>query len=233
MKYKALILDLDGTVVPQSSEELPTPRVTRAIAAAKSKIHVSIATGRPLFVAKPILDHLKLSGPCIFNNGVQIYDPEKNEIVKEFPLPKEAIPKILSVVEKHKNEILFFDGKSDIEHGLANLPETIFSIYLPKVPEKLADLIILELRKIAGIEAHKMISWKDANMFSLEVTSDQATKLHGIVEIAKILGIKKEEIIGVGDSYNDFPLLMASGLKIAMGNAVPELKAIADFIALS
>ena len=37
----------------------------------------------------------------------------------------------------------------------------------------------------------------------------------------------------MGDGYNDFPLLMACGLKIAMGNAVPELKAIADFIAPS
>ena len=35
----------------------------------------------------------------------------------------------------------------------------------------------------------------------------------------------------MGDGYNDFPLLMASGLKIAMGNAVPELKEIADFVA--
>ena len=38
-------------------------------------------------------------------------------------------------------------------------------------------------------------------------------------------------MIGVGDGYNDFPLLMACGLKVAMGNAVPELKAIADYIA--
>ena len=37
-------------------------------------------------------------------------------------------------------------------------------------------------------------------------------------------------MIGIGDGYNDFPLLMACGLKIAMGNAVEDLKAIADFI---
>ncbi len=43
--------------------------------------------------------------------------------------------------------------------------------------------------------------------------------------------ILRNEIIGVGDSYNDFPLLMACGLKVAMGNAAPELKEIADYIA--
>ncbi|MBI5619841.1 HAD hydrolase family protein, partial [Candidatus Gottesmanbacteria bacterium] len=66
---------------------------------------------------------------------------------------------------------------------------------------------------------------------SMEITHTDASKLHGIVEVARHLNIKTEEIIGVGDGYNDFPLLMASGLKIAMGNAVPELKEIADFVA--
>ena len=66
---------------------------------------------------------------------------------------------------------------------------------------------------------------------SIHVTGSEASKLHGIVEVARILNIKTEEIIGVGDGYNDFPLLLACGLKVAMGNAIPELKAIADFIA--
>ncbi len=231
MKYKVLILDLDGTIIPQGFDGPPTSRVASAIASARNKIHIGVATGRPLFLVKHILDPLKLSGLCMFNNGVQIYDPEKNEIIKEFPLPKSALPKIMRVLHHHKEEILFFDGKSDVEHGLNNLPDTVFSIYLPKAPERLVDIIIHELRAIPHIEAHKMLSWKDKNMFSIEVTSDQATKLHGIVEITKILHVKKEEVIGVGDSYNDFPLLMASGLKIAMGNAAPELKEIADFVA--
>ena len=68
---------------------------------------------------------------------------------------------------------------------------------------------------------------------SYEITHADATKQHGVMEVAQILGIEKEDIIGVGDGYNDFPLLMACGLKIAMGNAVPELKAIADFVAPS
>lgn len=233
MKYRALIVDLDGTVVPQGSEDPPSERVTKAIADAKDKIHVCVATGRPLFAAKHIVDHLQLSGPCIFNNGVQMYDPQKNEIVKEFPLPPSAMPQVLQIFKRHKQEILFFDGTSDVEHNVQDLPETVFSVYLSKAPEKLVDIIISELHTILHIETHKMISWKDKKFFSIEVTSNQATKLHGILEIMKILKLKKEEIIGVGDSYNDFPLLMASGLKIAMGNAVPELKAIADFIAPS
>ncbi|KKS86821.1 MAG: hypothetical protein UV61_C0006G0022 [Candidatus Gottesmanbacteria bacterium GW2011_GWB1_43_11] len=58
-----------------------------------------------------------------------------------------------------------------------------------------------------------------------------ASKLHGIHRVSQLLPVEPHEIIGVGDGYNDFPLLMACGLKIAMGNAVPDLKAIADFVA--
>lgn len=233
MKYKALILDLDGTTVPQGSEKSPSERVTKAIAAAKNKIHVCVATGRPLYVAKHIIDHLQLSGPCIINNGTQIYDPQTNEIVREFPLERTRLPHILKVFRKHKKKIHVFDGTADKNLTANEYPDVVFSVYLSDVVPSLADTIMADLEKIPEIVVHKMPSEKNNGNNSLEVTSDQATKLHGIVEVTKILKIKKEEVIGVGDSYNDFPLLMASGLKIAMGNAVPELKAIADFIAPS
>ncbi len=63
------------------------------------------------------------------------------------------------------------------------------------------------------------------------IYNSSATKQHAIFEIANIIGIQTHDIIAVGDGYNDFPLLMAAGLKIAMGNAVEDLKAIADYIA--
>ena len=51
--------------------------------------------------------------------------------------------------------------------------------------------------------------------------------------VANLLKIKTTEIIGVGDGYNDFPMLLACGLKVAMDNANDDLKAIADYIAPS
>jgi hydroxymethylpyrimidine pyrophosphatase-like HAD family hydrolase len=46
----------------------------------------------------------------------------------------------------------------------------------------------------------------------------------------KIMKLKPEEVVGVGDGYNDYPLLTACGVKVAMGDAPDELKEIADFI---
>ena len=55
--------------------------------------------------------------------------------------------------------------------------------------------------------------------------------VEGAASIAKKLGISRKEIIACGDGYNDYPLLMAAGLKVAMGNAISDLKEIADYIA--
>ncbi len=233
MKYKALILDLDGTVIPQGSEEPPSVRVTNAIARAKDVIHITVASGRPLHVARYIIDHLSLSGPCVLHNGAQIYDPVKKTIISSYPLGQQVLPEIFSVLKKYSYTILLSDGESDVVYDWNNIPGVIMSAWMDVVDRSDIDDIVNELQKISGVSVHKMPAKNKEGSFAVEATNAQATKLHGITEIMKLLHINKEEVIGVGDSYNDFPLLMASGLKIAMGNAVPEIKAIADFIAPS
>lgn len=73
-------------------------------------------------------------------------------------------------------------------------------------------------------------SLKGKDFYAIYITSGDATKQHAVVTLSETLGIPTEEMIGIGDHYNDFPLLMACGLKVAMGNAVDELKAIADYV---
>lgn len=230
MKYKALILDLDGTTVVHGKENMPSVRVTRAIAKARRIIHVCVATGRPLDLALPVLSHLQLSGPCVINNGTLIYDPETKKYIHEVTLPGAAVPQVFAIAKAHRLDGILFDGAKDHRYTGGPYPEKILSYYLPQVlPEKL-QRVMDDLMKIPDVAVHKLDAW-DKKYMSIDVTGKEASKLHGIIEVARILKIKTEEIIGVGDGYNDFPLLMASGLKIAMGNAVPELKEIADFVA--
>jgi len=66
---------------------------------------------------------------------------------------------------------------------------------------------------------------------ALQITHKNATKHHAALKIAEFLNIKSNEMIGVGDGYNDFDLFKACGLRIAVGNAVDELKLMADYVA--
>ncbi|MFA4872954.1 MAG: HAD family hydrolase [Patescibacteria group bacterium] len=76
---------------------------------------------------------------------------------------------------------------------------------------------------------HKEI--RNAGMVGIYITHSQATKQHGVFELSKVTGVPLQNIVGVGNDENDFPLLMACGYKVAMGNAVSSLKEIADYIA--
>lgn len=229
MKYKALVLDLDGTTLPPFTYEV-RPKIKAAIEKAKEKVFVSIATGRPLTKAVKIIEDLSLSGVCIVNNGTQLYDPIKKEIIRAYYLPRDLVEEVYALFQKEKITIWVVTDEGDFPGEKWRSYDKLYGVVAVNIPPALVPTLEEKVKHIQGITTHRMFGNTPDQEF-LEVTDARATKQSGIFEVAKREGIKPEEIIGVGDSYNDFPLLMACGLKIAMGNAAPELKAIADFIA--
>lgn len=233
MKYKALFLDVDGTTVVHGVNNLPTERVTNAIASCRSKgIFVCLATSRPLARVRNIIEHLHLDGYHVISSGAQIYDATAKKILLEKDITSEAASMVYAVAKKYHAEVKLFDGLKDAEFDGVHLPTKIVGAYFPEIEARILQKIHRELESVEGIALHRMEAWRK-NYECLEVTHKEASKLHGIVEVSQLLGISTTEVIGVGDGHNDFPLLLACGLKIAMGNAVPELKEIADFVAPS
>ena len=69
-----------------------------------------------------------------------------------------------------------------------------------------------------------------SHRYYMEITDPDATKGAALNFLKDYWGIKKEEILASGDQDNDFEMLKNAGIKIAMGNASPKLKEIADCI---
>lgn len=230
-EYKALILDLDGTSVPNLSREMPSKKVTEAIAKAREKIYVGIATSRPYYDARYIIEYLQLSGPCIVNNGAQVIDARSREVLREQRLMREDL---LAVYEETKKMELPLYANTMLNNipvkDISLITDKILGAMVIDVVEKTADLLIQRISHISTIAFSKIPTDKKGKFF-VGISHASATKQHGILEVAKILDIKTNEIIGVGDGDNDFPLLMACGLRVAMGNAVDGLKDIADYVA--
>lgn len=231
MKYKALISDVDGTLVPNNEHGKLSQNVIDAVAKAKDMIHVGVATARPYRMAYPIINKLQLSGPSILHGGAQIMDINTGTIYRQHEFKNEDIKQIYEIAKSY-HEKLYIDEK--IESFLAaddySFDSPILGSYIPGLSNKKADMLVEEFSKISTIVVQKIPSWQKGKI-DVSIGPAQATKQHGILEVAEILGIRTDEIIGIGDGYNDFPLLMACGMKVAIGNAVPELKQIADFIA--
>lgn len=231
MKYKALFLDVDGTTVIHGIDNLPSPRVTKAVVACEQAgVTVSLATSRPPRSVVHIISHLSLTGYCVLSSGSEIYDPRLKKVIIRKVFPNTAIEPILDVARAMNEKVKIYDGTGEFVYDGGHLPKTIVGMYFPEVAPKKMPELTNKISDVPGISVHRMEAWNQ-KFECLDIVTQDTSKLHGIVEVSRLLGVETHEIIGVGDGYNDFPLLMACGLKIAMGNAVPELKAIADFVA--
>ena len=231
-KYKALILDVDGTLIPNKRDGMPSKKVKDAIAKASKILHVGVATSRPYFQFSHIANYLRLSGLCITSAGAQIIHASSKKILFEKPLLIQDFMAIGKFSKTLRVPLHVYDNNKYNTFSKEYIPNRPIVIWIHGLTPTQADEFTKRFSHISTIAIYKLPSWKKEKV-DLSITHAVATKQHAILEVAKILNIETHEIIGVGDGHNDFPLLMACGLKVAMGNAVDELKAIADYIAPS
>lgn len=231
-KYKALMLDLDGTTIPNKVNGMPSERVKEAILQASKKVYVGCVTARPRVWAKEILATLEFTAPCILGGGAQVYDPKTKKIVWDTRIPLDIATEICVILKEKKIPFLYPNRTVSLKTSFRmDFPKNgPLEIAIPDLTQAHIEIITGALEPFKSIAIHKIIG-PEGKGFWLQITHAEATKQLGILKVAEILNIETHAFIGVGDSYNDFPLLMACGLKVAMGNAAPELKAIADYIA--
>ncbi|MDO4534400.1 MAG: Cof-type HAD-IIB family hydrolase, partial [Clostridium perfringens] len=127
--------------------------------------------------------------------------------------PKQFKTKILNVKNKGMWRDIIEENKDYIIKGL------VFSFNKEKL-KKFKNYVTDEL----GLEAHM------SSKFTLEINSKDTNKGNGVSSLEKYYGIKREEIICIGDNENDIPMIEYAGLGVAMGNAKKEVKEKADFI---
>ena len=68
---------------------------------------------------------------------------------------------------------------------------------------------------------------------NFEISKAGVTKSEGLKHLASYLGVSLSETMAVGDSENDYSMINAAGIGVAMGNASDDIKAIADYITTS
>ena len=90
------------------------------------------------------------------------------------------------------------------------------------------------------LEACKAFFGKDPRLqvcqtdpWNMEICNAEAGKGAGIRRLAELLDVPIQQTIAVGDSLNDMTMLKTAGLSLAMSNALPEVKAVADAVICS
>ncbi len=231
-KYKAIIFDVDRTLTISDDLQV-TQKVIDTITKAEKIIHVGIATSRSRREIESIFKTVPLNSPSIVSGGAQVINSRSHIPYYERVLSADTINEIQKIAHEDgavitvdsDGELIPFDDS--LEYAK---PFAVFST--TALRQSKAEQFALKLSKISNVDI-RLAAGYEKNSSWVMATHPEATKQHGIIEVAKLLNIQPSEIIGVGDSYNDFPLLSACGLKVAMGNAAPELKELADYIAPS
>lgn len=229
-RYKAIIFDVDGTLILNKRDGIPSKRVREAIIKAKEYLHVGIATSRSYSRVAHIFDHLKLYGLSILSGGSEIVDVSSKKIIFQKSLLIKDMMIICKLATFSGIKVSVYDNKQTLIFSSQYIPKNPLQLWIYAMSTIKADKFIEKISHISTIAINKVPSWKK-NKVDLIITHAVATKQHAILKLSRLLNIETHEIIGVGDGHNDLPLLMACGLKVAMGNAVEDLKAIADYVA--
>ncbi len=235
MKYKSLLLDVDGTLVPVGPHTIPSKVVQNAVNQIRDSVGVHLVSGRPLDWLKETFSSLNLDKPCVINGGSQIVDPKTHEVLWEQPITREGIDRILALIDArdigsftiNDNGVEFKNPK---DHPIYKPLAVQLSYFASKED---SDECLKELQSIPDISCHKFYSWDKNREYRQEVyiTHAGANKQHAVQELIRMRGLNQNEIIAVGDSRNDMPLFEVCGLKVAMGNADDKLKVEADYVA--
>jgi HAD superfamily hydrolase (TIGR01484 family) len=233
MRYEAIIFDLDGTAMPSARKSLPSKKLAGVINSYKNKIHLCAATGRSWDLAREVIQILALVDPCILSGGAVIVDPRKEKILWQKAISQNALNAILKVVQDYDYPVDYAVGLTTtaiLPREVIKLSSEINAFYILDIPQDKANKVLDKLTEVEGITVSKAHSWNVAGGIDFHITNSQGTKEHAVTELCRILNVDRANVAGVGDGHNDIHLFNSVGHKVAMGNAVPELKEIADEI---
>ena len=226
--YKLLLLDLDGTLLGRDGRV--SPRVARAVGVAAERLDVSIATGREPEDVLRFARQLGLTAPQMSDNGALVLDPATGKAVWSSPLGAESSRLVAARLRELQLAFLATHPGGTLTAFADNPGMELTRISALDLQEGQADRLVEEFSPHEGLEAVKVFLPYNG-MWAVDFTRAGVNKATGALKLAELAGVDAGQIIAAGDSYNDLPLLQASGLRIAMADAPDELKAVADYVA--
>ena len=226
--FAALVVDLDGTLIGR--DERVSPRVQAAVRDVAGRLSVSIASGREPSDVLRFARQLGLSAPQISDNGALVLDPASGDTLWSSPLLPAQSREIIGVPPTREGRFHSNAPGRDLHHASDIARWDLARVSALDMEEETADRLAGELGAGPDLNVVK-VSLPYNGMWAVDLTRAGVNKGTAINEVARLLGIQTRQIIAAGDSYNDLPLLEVCGVSIAMGNAAPELKAVADYVA--
>lgn len=233
---KALFFDLDDTLL--NSDHIVSERNRNAIIRCKELgMLIGYITVRSPRKMKLFLDRLPCD--CIANyNGAMIY-ADGNLLAKNCIPYYDAMTFIKQVLKEspHINMSCYFEPYCYRENKLINtITNEILSdsiLNSPKLDYQRIRIVLNQYDKIDLIQYTTKTMRYHVTSKSSIITSIGATKENALKLLMKHYNITPKNVISFGDDINDIDMLKASGTGVAMGNALQDVKNVADYVTLT
>jgi 5-amino-6-(5-phospho-D-ribitylamino)uracil phosphatase len=252
MPIKLIALDIDGTLLTYRSEL--TPRTRAAIEAAQAQgVKVVLVTGRRFGSAHQLIQELQLDVMLISHNGALTKDVVTLDTLGYHPLNvdlaqqvvhagREFGADVICCDDPHGPGVMVLEGISASNRALQRYLEKYWHsvrevddllTYLDHDPIQMMfsgccdpmDEFAEQLQVALGEQIQLFKTrYRSLDLTILDALSSTASKGSSLAEVANQHGIVREEIMAIGDNFNDLTMLRYAGKGLVMSNAEEELK---------
>jgi hypothetical protein len=254
--YRMIAIDLDGTLLSPDGTVSPRNKaaVHKALSAG---LLVCFATGRNWTESQDILDAVAHYDTAVFVGGAMVIDTKQGRTLHRMGMQPQLARDVCAAIESlgHAALVLQDTGQAGVDYlatadvelngatrqwmvattatirrrsDLAAYPhEHTIRVGLVGAGEEVARAKAILEERFGGRVLCQCLYVPTYGVEVLEVFDPAVNKWEGVLHAARLRGVKPQEIVAIGDDVNDLPMITQAGLGVAMGNAKPEVAALA------
>ena len=253
MPIRLIAMDIDGTLL-DSQGKLREPNVTAILRAAEAGVEIVLVTGRRFEFARGVSDRIPCDLSLITSNGAVIKSKSGDTHQRVLLPRDTARAVLDAAVDFRPEAAVVFDRPHANQMVLEKIDwdDPVRGGYFRRNREHVAEVVpltecfngedpvqvmfvgacgrmrhaksLLEALPIAPDFTLALTEYSERNLAMLDVLRRGVSKATGLAEWARHRGIRREEVMAIGDNFNDREMLAYAGLPIVMANCVPELK---------
>ncbi|MBN3522762.1 Cof-type HAD-IIB family hydrolase [Paenibacillus apiarius] len=250
MNYRIVALDMDGTLL-HDDHSLSAKNADTIREVASQGIEIVLCTGRSPISTLPYLDELGMEGIVITHNGAATVASKGRRVLHQFEIEPMGLEPYIRYCREHGVHFdinTAFDLYVDKLEGLTPEMHDLYGQFLIKPKqfpgwEGLKDVplkLTMSGLKDQMDEVEKELKlWKHEHNFIrsgdyfIDIMHRDATKGSALRELADMRGIPREQVLAIGNYFNDMTMIQFAGMGIAMDNSPLEVKAAAQDVTLS
>ncbi len=250
-EIRAVVIDIDGTLL--NGEHVVAPRVEAALKAAmKQGIKVVLATGKTRTAGLPYVEQFGLTTPGIYVQGLVVYNAD-GAITHQLTLDPALARQVITFVQDRGFGIAAYaEGRIIAPQRYEALESELTTRH------EVAPDVVGPLQNLLGsTKFNKLIVWGDARGITalrwllshqigsagrliqpgiretLEILPPGGSKGWALKQILKDLKIDPANVLAIGDGENDIEMIQMAGIGVAMGQAIQQVKDVADYVTAS